>query len=134
MAGRERQAWLRRLADAQRSLGKNGDASRTLASAGFERDLCVMGNSQPKLLEQHFSYSDYPPGLIAGEQEGSVLFDFNLSPSGAIAGERIVYSLPAGIFRRPERQGPRHGSLRRAEPFGQAQLMPRSVSADRLAA
>ena len=114
MAGRERQAWLRRLADAQRSLGKNGDASRTLASAGFERDLCVMGDSQPKLLEQHFSYSDYPPGLVAGEQEGSVLFDFNLSPSGDIAGERIVYSLPAGIFDAPSAKG--LGTVRYAAP------------------
>lgn len=98
LSGRERQAWLLTIAQAQRALGKDADARRTLAAADLPPGLCTMSDSEPKLLEQHFSYKDYPEDLIAGEQEGSVLFDFDLSPTGTVASDRAIYSLPAGLF------------------------------------
>lgn len=95
---RERQAWLLTLARAQQVLGKEQDARSTLAAGGFEKDWCSASDSDPKLLEQHFSYDDYPDDLIVGEQEGSVAIDFDLTTAGKIAHPRVVYSLPSGLF------------------------------------
>jgi hypothetical protein len=95
---REHQAWLLMLADAQRALGEKQAARTTLASGNFEKDLCAVGDSEPKILEQHFSYEDYPENLIEGEQEGSVAIEFNLTTAGAITTPRVVYSLPSGLF------------------------------------
>jgi len=113
-AGRERQAWLSIVAGAQHSLGMEAEARATIASAGFARDLCVNSDSELKLLEQHFSYNDYPDELIAGEQEGTVLFEFDLSSAGAPINPHIVYSLPSGIFDAPSAKG--IGTIRYTPP------------------
>lgn len=102
---RERQAWLLHRAVAQRILGRKDQARITIASAGFEKDLCVAADSGPKLLEQHFSYQDYPAELIAGEQEGTVIFEFDVGTSGEVNSPRIIVSLPAGLFDQPSRKG-----------------------------
>lgn len=96
--GRPRQAWELTVAEAQRSLGKDAEARATLRSAGIPKDACAADDTDPKLLEEHFSYDDYPQQLIAGGQEGAVLFDFGLSSAGAPTHPRVVYSLPSGIF------------------------------------
>lgn len=98
LAGPERHSWLLLVGQAQRSLGKDAEARATIASAGFAPDTCALADSSPTLLEQHFSYADYPHDLVAGSQEGAVLFEFDLSPAGTVAGRRVVYSLPSGIF------------------------------------
>ncbi|NUR45494.1 MAG: hypothetical protein HOP91_04975 [Sphingomonas sp.] len=105
LTGRERQAWLLMLAEAQRILGRTKEAHATMTSAGIPPDLCIANDAAPSLLEQHFTYKDYPDNLIAGDQEGAVLFDFDLSPSGKLAGKRIVYSLPSGLFDEPSAKG-----------------------------
>jgi hypothetical protein len=98
LTGRQRQAWLLTVAEAQRELGKSADAAKTIGTAGLDKDLCIAGDSPPELLEQHFSYSDYPDSLIAGEQEGAVFYEFNLTLSGSVTGPRIIYSLPSNLF------------------------------------
>ncbi|HEX6661928.1 MAG TPA: energy transducer TonB, partial [Sphingomicrobium sp.] len=98
LSGRDRQAWLLSVANMQRLLGRQGEAQATLASAGFDKDVCVMAESSPKLLEQHFSDNDYPEDLNATGQEGSVVFEFNLAAGGQVTSPRIVYSLPSGVF------------------------------------
>lgn len=105
LSGRDRQAWLLTVARAQRSLGLVQDAKSTIASAGFEPDLCVASETDTSLLEQHFTYDDYPEELIAGDQEGSVFFEFGISSSGTVANPRIVYSQPAGLFDQPSAKG-----------------------------
>jgi hypothetical protein len=102
---RERRAWRLTVADALRSIGKNAQAQATIAAAGLPKDLCTSADSAPDLLDQHFSYSDYPQELIAGEQEGTVLFEFSLSPSGMVAESRAIYSLPSGLFDQPSAKG-----------------------------
>jgi hypothetical protein len=105
LKGRERQAWLMNLAKAQETLGKTAEMHSTIASAGFGKDLCLAADAPPKLLEQHFSYDDYPEDLIAGEQEGSVLFDFAIAADGSVTEPRVIYSLPAGLFDAPSAKG-----------------------------
>ena len=105
LSGRERQAWLLTVAQAQRTLRKDAEAKRTVASAKLGNDLCVMTDSEPHLLEQHFSSDDYPQDLIAGEQEGAVLYEFDLTTSGAVGNPRVVYSLPSGLFDEPSAKG-----------------------------
>jgi hypothetical protein len=105
LAPRERQAWRLTVADALRSMGKNAQAQATVAAAGLPKDLCASADSAPDLLEQHFSYSDYPEDLLAGQQEGTVLFEFSLSPSGMVAESRAIYSLPSGLFDQPSAKG-----------------------------
>jgi hypothetical protein len=95
---RERQAWLVAVAEAQRTLGRDAEARATIKSAGLAPDLCLAAESEPKLLEQHFSYSDYPDDLIAGEQEGLSTFDFSLTNDGKVASQRVILSFPANIF------------------------------------
>ncbi|MBW0007206.1 MAG: hypothetical protein JO335_05780, partial [Sphingomonas sp.] len=72
LAGRDRQAWKLNVAQAEDVLGQKRKARATLLSAGLAPDLCVTADSEPSLLEQHFSYFDYPHDMIAGDQEGSV--------------------------------------------------------------
>jgi hypothetical protein len=105
LTGRERQAWLLMLAQAQRTLGLKRDAVATISTVGLPDDLCIRTDAEPALLDQKFSYKDYPEDLIAGEQEGAVMFDFALSPSGNVARRRIVYSLPSGLFDEPSAKG-----------------------------
>ncbi|MFL6760219.1 energy transducer TonB [Sphingomonas sp.] len=105
LTGRERQAWLLMLAQAQRTLGLKRDAVVTISTAGLPNDLCARTDAEPALLDQKFSYKDYPEDFIAGEQEGAVMFDFALSPSGNVARRRIVYSLPSGLFDEPSAKG-----------------------------
>ena len=105
LAPTDRQAWQLTVAQALRFRGKDREAQTTLLAAGLPKDICAAADSQPKLLEQHFSYDDYPQELIAGEQEGTVLFEFSLLPSGAVADSRVIYSLPAGLFDQPSAKG-----------------------------
>jgi len=98
LAGRARQAWLLSVAHAQKLLKGRPAAQATLAAADLPRDLCVVADEDLTLLDQHFSYSDYPHQLQVGDQEGAVLFDFDLSPTGSVSGHRIVYSLPSNLF------------------------------------
>jgi TonB family protein len=102
---RQRQAWLLTVARAQRLLGRKREARDTLASAGLEKDVCAASDSRPQMLEQHFSYEDYPPDLIYGEQEGAVLFDFTINSAGSVTNPRILYSLPSGLFDQASRKG-----------------------------
>ena len=95
---RDREAWLLTIARARHSLGEDAEARSALASAGFGPNLCALSDTEPKLLEQHFSYSDYPDDLIAGEQEGAVAFEFDLTTAGSMVRPRAVYSLPSGVF------------------------------------
>jgi len=98
LSPRERQAWLLGVAKAQRDLGRDKDARATLMSAGVSSDLCVAADEVPALLDQKFSYKDYPHDLIVSQQEGAVMFDFDITPSGTLAGHRIIYSLPSLVF------------------------------------
>lgn len=98
VTGLERQSWLLTVAQAQRILLRDSEAAATLASAQLAPDLCVRMDQQPKLLEQHFSYDDYPQEFIQGDQQGAVLFDFDLTATGAVGRRRIIYSLPSGLF------------------------------------
>jgi len=98
LSGRDRQAWQFLVADAQRSLGQDVEARATLLAAGISDEICAANDSEPKLVEQHFSYDDYPSALIVGSQEGAVEFEYGLSPTGTPANPRIIYSLPAGLF------------------------------------
>jgi hypothetical protein len=98
LVGRERQAWEISVAGAQRSLGKAAEARATILAAGLPNDLCAAADSDLSLLEEHFSYSDYPQELISGAQEGAVLFEFGISAKGTPQNPRILYSLPAGLF------------------------------------
>jgi TonB family protein len=105
LSGRDRQGWLLTVARMQRLVGTDDGARVTIASAGLEKDLCTASDALPKLLEQHFSYNDYPEELIAGEQEGSVLFEFNLAATGTVTSPRVVYSLPSGLFDDASKKG-----------------------------
>jgi hypothetical protein len=105
LGSRERQAWSLTVARAQRSLGLEREARATLAAAGIGNDLCAAADTRPSLLEQHFTYEDYPEELIAGEQEGAVLFGFDALSTGALANPRIIYSLPAGLFDQASAKG-----------------------------
>jgi hypothetical protein len=105
LSGRERHAWLLMLAEAQRTLGQRQEAHATIAAAGIPADLCIGNDAAPALLDQHFSYKDYPEDLIAGNQEGVVMFEFGLSPSGNLASRRVIYSLPSGLFDEPSAKG-----------------------------
>ena len=96
--GRERQAWLLYVLQAQEALGKTKEGKTALSSAGLSPDLCVLAEEDPALLEQRFSYKDYPHDLQIGDQEGTVLLDFDLSPSGTVSGHRVLYSLPSNLF------------------------------------
>ena len=93
------------LAEAQRTLGQTREAHAAIAAAGVPPDLCSAADKVPALLDQHFSYKDYPEHLIAGDQEGAVMFEFSLSPTGNVANRRIVYSLPSGLFDDPSAKG-----------------------------
>lgn len=95
---RERQSWAMLVAEAQHDLGKPDQARATLLAAGLPKDTCQESDSDPKLLDQHFSPDDYPQNLMIAGEEGAVLFDFGLSPAGAPTNARILYSLPSGIF------------------------------------
>ena len=105
LSGRDRQAWLLTVARMQRLVGRDDAARSTIASAGLEKDLCAASDTPPKLLEQHFSYNDYPEELIAGEQEGAVLFEFNLAATGTVNSPRVIYSLPSGLFDDASKKG-----------------------------
>jgi TonB family protein len=105
LTGRQRQAWLITLAGVQRDLGREAEAKKTIAGAGLEKDLCAAADSPVSLLEQHFSYDDYPDELIANEQEGTVFYEFNLTPTGSVTEPRVVYSLPTGLFDNPSAKG-----------------------------
>jgi hypothetical protein len=122
LSGRDRQAWAVMLANARRLLGQDREAQQALASAGMNDDLCAASDSEPKLLDQHFSYSDYPEDLIAGEQEGAVLFDFDLKSDGSVASRRIVYSLPSGLFDEPSAKG--LSTIRYAPPLRSGKAAP----------
>jgi len=98
LAGRERQSWKLMVAAAERTLGKDAEAHATLLAAGLPKDICAADDADPALLEQHFSEKDYPEELMMGEQEGAVLFEFGLSPTGSPSHPRVLYSLPSGIF------------------------------------
>jgi tetratricopeptide (TPR) repeat protein len=98
LSGRERQAWQFTVANALRSLGRDTEARSTLIAAGLPKEACAANDSELKRLEQHFSYDDYPPELLAGGQQGAVFFEFGLSPVGAPTDARIIYSLPSGLF------------------------------------
>jgi hypothetical protein len=98
LAGRERQAWKLTVAAALRSSARDSQARATIAAAGLPNAICAAADSPPKVLEQHFSYNDYPQELITNGQEGSVLFEFDLSKSGTVSTPRVLYSLPSGIF------------------------------------
>jgi hypothetical protein len=102
---RERQAWEMTVAEALHNSGKVVEAQRALSSVGLARDLCVAMDSRATLLEQHFSYDNYPEELQAGEQEGAVLFEFGLSTNGTVANPRIIYSLPANLFDQASAKG-----------------------------
>lgn len=102
---RERQAWQLTVANALHSMAKHREAQEEVTIAGLPKDICLASDSEPKLLEQHFSYNDYPQDLIAGEQEGAVMFEFGLTPAGAVADPRITYSLPSGLFDQVSRKG-----------------------------
>lgn len=97
-APRDREAWRSLVAEAHRSLGQDVQARAELLAAGIPPDVCAANDSEPSLVEQHFSYNDYPPELTAGGQEGAVLFEFGLSPAGTTTNPRILYSLPSGLF------------------------------------
>jgi TonB family protein len=105
LSGIERQSWLLTVAKAQSSLGKSREAKATLDSALLAPDLCVRLDQPPKLVEQQFSYEDYPQELLSGDQEGTVLYDFDLTRSGSVGAHRIVYSVPSGIFDRASDKG-----------------------------
>jgi len=105
LSGLERQSWLLSVAHAQRTLLKDSEAAASLVSAQLAPDLCVRMDQPPKLLDQHFSYDDYPEELIQGNQQGAVLFDFDLTPSGSVGQHRIVYSLPSGLFDQASAKG-----------------------------
>jgi hypothetical protein len=98
LPSRDRQSWLVAVAEAQKSLGRESQAKETLRKAAIAPDLCLASDIDPKLLEQKFSYSDYPEDLIAGEQEGVSTFDFNLAPDGKVASQRVILSFPANLF------------------------------------
>jgi hypothetical protein len=119
---RERQAWLQTVARAHIELGEAREAHARLASGGFEKDLCLVTDNPPKLLDQHFSYEDYPEALLAGEQAGAVLFDFDLSPAGAVARQRVVYSLPSNLFDVPSAKG--LGTVRYTAPTREGKAVP----------
>lgn len=105
LAGRERRNWLMTVSHAQRALGKDAAAKATLASANLPADLCAAMDTQVSLLKQEFSYNDYPEALIAGEQEGAVFYEFNLTANGDVTSPRIIYSLPSGLFDQPSAKG-----------------------------
>jgi hypothetical protein len=95
---RERQAWLMTVAEAQKKLGQDQAARATLTSAKLDKGSCLITDSDVELLEQHFTYKQYPQELIVGQQEGVTAFDFNVTPTGAIGAHHILYSLPSGLF------------------------------------
>jgi tetratricopeptide (TPR) repeat protein len=105
LTGRERQAWQLMVAGALRATGKDKQAQSLVLAAGIPADTCAAADSDPKLLEQHFSYSDYPQDLNVGSQEGAVLFEFDISRSGSVANSRTAYSLPSGLFDAPSAKG-----------------------------
>jgi hypothetical protein len=103
----ERRSWLLTVAKAEQALGKNGEAQKTLASANLPPDLCVRMDQEPNLLRQQLSYDDYPQELIHGDQEGAVLYEFNLNSKGSVATYRPIYSLPSGLFDEASEKGVR---------------------------
>lgn len=105
LSGIERQSWLLTLAKAQHSLGNGQEMKTTLASTQLASDLCIRMDQAPKLVDQHFSYDDYPQDLLIGDQEGAVMFDFDLTRSGSVGAHRIAYSLPSGIFDEASEKG-----------------------------
>jgi hypothetical protein len=105
MPARQRQAWALNVAQAQRARGKEAQAQQTLIAAGLPKDSCAATDGGTTLLEQHFTYSDYPEQLVTGEQEGTVLFEYGLSGDGKVAKPRVVYSLPSGLFDAPSAKG-----------------------------
>lgn len=105
LTGLDRRSWLVTLANAQRTLGLDRAADVSLADAGFAPNRCARMDQEPKLLQQHFSFDDYPQELRSGDQEGAVLFEFNLSPAGAVSEHRIIYSLPSGLFDAASKKG-----------------------------
>ena len=105
LSGFERQAWLLTVSHAEHQLGDEVKAREMVKSAGVSGDSCFLGDSGGKLLEQHFSYKDYPLDLISAEQEGAVLFEFGLSQAGTPTGHRIIYSLPSNLFDAPSAKG-----------------------------
>jgi hypothetical protein len=94
----DRHSWAIAVAEAQRTLGRDSQTKTTLQSAGIAPDLCLASDSDPKLLDQRFSYKDYPDDLIAGEQEGLSTFDFNLTSEGRVTSQRVILSYPANLF------------------------------------
>lgn len=114
LPARDRQSWLVAVAEAQKSLGREAQAKATLRKAAIAPDLCLASDADPKLLEQKFSYSDYPEDLIAGEQEGVSTFDFDLAPDGKVAGQRVILSFPANLFDAVSAKG--LASVRYSEP------------------
>ena len=122
LSGREREAWLLLLATAKGELGRDSERRSTLATTGLAPDLCVMADSEPKLLDQHFSYNDYPQDLIVGGQEGAVMFDFDLAVTGSVTRHRIVYSLPSGLFDEASAKGP--ATVRYASPSKHGKAAP----------
>lgn len=98
LSGIERQSWLLMLAKAQRTLLRDSEAAATLVSAQLAPDLCVATFQPPKLLEHHFSYGDYPQELVLGDQQGAVLYDFDVTSTGDVGRHRILYSIPSGLF------------------------------------
>lgn len=114
LAGRDRQAWKLTVALAERQLGNSTAARQTMLTAGLPKDACLATDSAPRLIDQKFSYEDYPEDLIAGEQEGTVLFEYGLSSTGTVVDPRIVYSLPSGLFDEASAKG--LGTIRYTAP------------------
>lgn len=102
---RERQSWLLEVAAAQHDLGQERERRATLAAAGVPLKDCQSADPDISLLEQHYSYTDYPDDLNAGLQEGVTALEFELSTSGAVTRSRVIYSIPSGIFDELSRKG-----------------------------
>lgn len=115
LSGLDRRSWLVTVANAQRTLGLDRAADISLEAAGFGPNSCARLDQEPKLLQQQFSFENYPQELLSGDQEGAVMFEFNLSPAGAVSEHRIVYSLPSGLFDRASEKG--LGTVRYSAPI-----------------
>ena len=98
LAGRDLQAFLQKVANAQRAAGFDTEARQTAAATGLPQDFCARTDNPPKLLEQPFTSKDYPTDLVPAEIKGYSLVELSVTPSGNPSGIRTVLSIPSGLF------------------------------------
>ena len=102
---RERQAWLLNVARAKRYLGQTSEIRKLAERGSFHRRLCDTAEQPPKILKNDFNYDDYPPAMMAAEQQGYAEFELEISATGQVKTPRMIVSLPSGMFDEPTRDG-----------------------------